>query len=278
MFRTICGESTLGNVVIATSMWGGDSQDISEARNRELRNRFFKQALDGGAKMARHHDTIESTHGIVRMVLGNSPAALQIQRELVDQQKDIADTTAGKAIIVELNEQIKRHQTELREVLEEIEQALEEKDEETRRELEEEKRKLQERVMEIANDEKGMSADYAAEKERVEARLKEMVWGAQKREGDEASHVRSLRDEAIVADRASSESKQQTMRPQDLAGIPTAISPNESAHRDTPQRTGETRFPPRRQQPFPPLPPYTPSPQITHPYVRVPFRIATHDS
>ena len=94
MFRKLCGESTLKNVILVTNMWTRDSQDTDEAREKELSNRFFKPALDKGAQMARHHNTTQSAHAIVRKIVKNHPVTLQIQRELVDERGGVVHTTA----------------------------------------------------------------------------------------------------------------------------------------------------------------------------------------
>ena len=174
MFRELCGDTTLKNVVLVTNMWSEVSLDIGEARENELSSEFFKSVLDNGAQMARHHDTIQSAHDIIRRIMENHPAVLQIQRELVDERKDIVDTAAGEAVNKELNEQIRRHRTELEDLQKEMAQALEKKDEQIRRELEEDRRKTEERVEKIRKDSEGMAAKYAAEKEKMEAKVKQM--------------------------------------------------------------------------------------------------------
>ena len=146
MFQKLCGDTTLKNVVLATNMWGDVSLEDGEARENELSSIFFKPALDKGARMARHHNTTDSAHQIIRMIMGNHPIVLQIQRELVDEHKDITDTTAGEAINRELNEQMMQHRAELKTIQEEMEQALKEKDAQMRHELEAERRKLREEI------------------------------------------------------------------------------------------------------------------------------------
>ena len=174
MFRELCGNTTLKNVVLVTNMWSEVSLDIGEARENELSSEFFKSVLDNGAQMARHHDTIQSAHDIIRGIMENHPVVLQIQRELVDERKDIVDTAAGEAVNKELNEQIRRHRAELEDLQKEMAQALEKKDEQIRRELEEDRRKTEERVEKIRKDSEGMAAKYAAEKEKMEAKVKQM--------------------------------------------------------------------------------------------------------
>ena len=260
IFHKICGDTASKNVIIVTNTWRNIPHGVGEAREKELSGKFFKPALDKGAQMVRHDDTVQSAHQIIQRILGNDPVALRIQKELVDRQKDIVDTTAGNAINQELNEQIRRHQAELKEVQEEMMQALKEKDEETGRELEEEARRLHERMVEIAKDEKGFAASYAAEKERIEARIKAMEQGVQERE----------RDVADVSVKGWAMSSQQ-----DLAGILTTI-PNHAS----PSRTSKTEGAGHRQRQFPKNSLRTPNsqmPSLGASYVPVVFRLTNHD-
>ena len=94
--RKLCSESALKNVIIVTNMWTGDFQDINEAREKELSSQIFKPALEKGAQMIRHHNTVQSAHIIIRRVFENRPLVLRIQPELVDERKEFAYTTAGK--------------------------------------------------------------------------------------------------------------------------------------------------------------------------------------
>ena len=144
MFRELCGDSASKNVVLVTNMWGCRFLEDGEDHENKLSSKFFKPVLDKGARMARHHNTTESAYNVIRMIMGNHPIILQIQRELVDEHRDIADTAAGEALNRELNEQVGRYQAELETIQKEMDQALKEKDAEMRQELEEERRKLQE--------------------------------------------------------------------------------------------------------------------------------------
>ena len=200
MLLQLCGGPTLKNVVIVTDMWRGDTRGISEFNERELQDRFFKPAIKEGAQTARHDNTPESAHSIIRTIIQSAkrhrPVPLQIQNELMIKRKDIVKTTIGKVIIRELNDQLKRYQAELTEVQEEMQRALRDRDDQAGLELEEETRRLRERMWEIKKDGEGMSGDYAAEKRRVGARIKALELGVQRREQDETN----------VADRAGSAS------------------------------------------------------------------------
>jgi hypothetical protein len=195
MFRELCGDETLKNVVLLTNMWGEVSPDVGEAREEELIGEFFKPVLDRGAQIARHYNTITSAHDIIRRIMTNRPIALQIQRELVDEGRNIADTAAGQAVNRELNEQIERHKAELKAVQEEMLRAFERRDEETRRELEEEKHKIQEEINKVKMDSEGMAASYNEEKRRMEEAMRQMQEEArQEWERADAEHRRQMSD------------------------------------------------------------------------------------
>ena len=193
MFRELCGDSSLKNVILVTNMWGEVSKDIGEAREEELTTNFFKSALDKGAQLARHHNTVQSAHDIIRYVMKNKPAPLQIQRELVDEHKDIVDTAAGEAINKELNEKIRSHKAELKAVQEDHMKALKEKDEETRKEMEEEARRLQDQMNKIKMDSEGMTSNYNEEKKRMEEVVRRMEEQArQERERADAAYKQQM--------------------------------------------------------------------------------------
>ena len=177
MLRELCGDAALKNVVLVTNMWGEVAPAVGEAREKELSDNFFKSVLEKDAQMDRHHDTVQSAHGVIQKIMGKPSVVLRIQEELVDQGKGIIDTAAGQALNHELNEQMRRDEAELKVVQEEMAQALEKKDEETRQELEEERKKLEERMEKVKKDSEEMAATYAAEKERAEDKARQMARG-----------------------------------------------------------------------------------------------------
>lgn len=79
MLRELCGDTTLKNVVLVTNMWDIVSREVSEAHEKELSSSSFKSALDKGARMVRHHNTAQSAHGAIRVILANHPVVGQFQ-------------------------------------------------------------------------------------------------------------------------------------------------------------------------------------------------------
>ena len=176
MFRKLCGDKALQNVVIVTNMWGEVDPQLGDEREAELASKemFFKLVLDKGARMARHENTIPSAEAIIRLLLDNHPLPLLIQQELVDEHKDISETGAGEELNREISAQIKRHQAEMRSLKEEMEEAMRNKDEETRRELEIETQRMQKEIERFQYDSQRLESDYKKEKERIDARVQQM--------------------------------------------------------------------------------------------------------
>ena len=174
MFRKLCGDTTLKNVIFLTNMWGTVTKDVGEAREKQLTTKFFKPALDKGAQLARHYNTPQSARDVIRRIMKNQPIPLQIQRELVDEHKDITDTAAGEAINKEIKEEIRRHQAKLETVKEEMIEAFKNQNEETRQELEEEKRKLQEEVDNMRMKSEGMASEFSQERNKMEEAMRQI--------------------------------------------------------------------------------------------------------
>ncbi|PPQ95244.1 hypothetical protein CVT26_014935 [Gymnopilus dilepis] len=191
MFRQLCGESTLKNVIILTNMWGEVSRDVGEAREFELstQDMFFKPVLDRGAQLLRYDNTQETAHNVLRYIIDNHPLTLQIQRELVDQKKDISQTAAGEELNRELMAQIQKHQV----IIDKFAEAIRTKDEETRRELEVETRKLQAEMNRVQNDAQRLVSEYSEEKRRMEERMAQLSEAArQEQERVNAEYNRQM--------------------------------------------------------------------------------------
>ncbi|KAI6025177.1 hypothetical protein BKA83DRAFT_90419 [Pisolithus microcarpus] len=112
IFRELCGESTLSNVLIVTNMWG----------NR-LSDKLFKPVLEKGARLLRHDNTEASAHAILRNLISSQTATLAIQHEIVNQRKDLAQTAAGSELTRLLKEQAQRYDDEITELHGELELA-----------------------------------------------------------------------------------------------------------------------------------------------------------
>ncbi|OAX33477.1 hypothetical protein K503DRAFT_700337, partial [Rhizopogon vinicolor AM-OR11-026] len=115
IFRELCGETSLKNVIIVTSMWSEVTRDIGEARESELASmgKFFKPVLKKGARMLRHDGTVEAAHTILRYLIDSYPTTLRIQQEIVNEHEPIEQTAANYELRHALDEQAGRHKDEM---------------------------------------------------------------------------------------------------------------------------------------------------------------------
>ena len=171
MFRELCGEKTLKNVVLLTNMWGRVTPQEGADREQQLRDNYFKPAIEKGAQLCRHYNTPESTRAILRRIIRKEPLTLKIQHELIKEGKDIGQTGAGAELNREIHEAVKKYQEEIRELEESMRKAAEEKDDESREELEEEKRKVQEAMEKLRKDSEEMESKFEEARREMEERI-----------------------------------------------------------------------------------------------------------
>lgn len=203
IFRELCGETSLKNVVLVTNMWGEVSSDVGQARETELASNFLKPALDKGARMVRHHNTEQSAHGVLRCIINNHPVVLQIQRELVDEHREITNTSAGAAINTDLAEETRRHEAELRRVEEERARALRQQEEERRRMIQEEERRRQEQLRMVREEQERVALQHRQQMEAEARRLEEQARAERQRIEEEQRHQAALLRERQAAEAAA---------------------------------------------------------------------------
>ena len=219
MFRKLCGDNALQNVVIVTNMWGEVGRRIGNEREAELMREdiFFKPVLEKGAQMARHWNSVRSAKSIIRRILNNHPLPLLIQEELIDQHMDISNTSAGEELNREINAHIRRHKEEMHSLEERMEQAMKDKDEERKGELEVEAQRMQRELEKFRHDNERLESDHNKEKEKLEDQMGQMESEA-RQEADRISaqyqrQVDEMKD-TLHADTEASEKEKAQMHQQ----------------------------------------------------------------
>jgi hypothetical protein len=119
MFRQLCGEQSLKNVILATNMWEKEDVKICERREQQLReeDQYFKPVIAKGAEFVRLYNTQRSAEDILKLVIDKHPVSLLIQEELVDGNKNILQTAAGAALVQEFEAAMKERLTELEQTM-----------------------------------------------------------------------------------------------------------------------------------------------------------------
>lgn len=125
LFRALCGKDPLRKVVLATTFWGEMKNQIrAEEHEKELRTHsdYWGDMLANKATMKRFHDTQDSALNILRGLLQNEEGiTLKIQKEMVDDERDLAETTAGSILQHELKQIAERYEEKIKQLRKEME-------------------------------------------------------------------------------------------------------------------------------------------------------------
>ncbi|KAG6826660.1 hypothetical protein H0H92_014933 [Tricholoma furcatifolium] len=109
-FNKLCGPSAIKHVVLATTKWGDVMENVGEEREKLLKDLHWRDMLDRGSVMLRFDGTQASAQGIVDQILTQEPLdAVLIQKELIDFNKILAETDAGRSLYCSLSELLETH-------------------------------------------------------------------------------------------------------------------------------------------------------------------------
>lgn len=110
IFKKICGHEALRNVLLVTSRWDGIDEAKGADRERQLKEKFWAYMVDRGSNISRFHGDRDSAISLVSQLLVRDKVVLQLQKELVDEGKDLNDTVAGSYVddnLEKLKQQVK---------------------------------------------------------------------------------------------------------------------------------------------------------------------------
>ena len=119
MFGRLCGDNAAKRVRLVTTMWDR-VKDTNTANNRvtQLEGNFWKPLIDAGACHQKFENTRESAWDIVRGATGDSEALL-LQEELVDADRRLNETTAGKALYSQFQRLLQEQKDTIKQLSEE---------------------------------------------------------------------------------------------------------------------------------------------------------------
>ncbi|EJD50946.1 hypothetical protein AURDEDRAFT_83988 [Auricularia subglabra TFB-10046 SS5] len=117
MFRTLCGEDALRNVVLCTSMWdkvlwSPAEEQTATAREAELKADFWAPMLAHGSVVSRFHNTRESAVELVRPFLHRDGVPTKLQTELAGGIP-LNETDTGKLVSEDLKRLEETHRREM---------------------------------------------------------------------------------------------------------------------------------------------------------------------
>jgi septal ring factor EnvC (AmiA/AmiB activator) len=114
MFRELCGKAAYKNVVVLTTYWDQlSTHEEGVKREAQLKSKFFKTLVDGGAQFMRHDRTVESARAVLRHILPMPPTVTQIQKEIREEGKGLAETGAGSVHSKEVEDALAKYKKEI---------------------------------------------------------------------------------------------------------------------------------------------------------------------
>lgn len=115
-FEAICGDASMSNVILVTTHWDQVSSNVGEERESELKEGFWMRMIQHGAKTGRFNGTAEGAKQIVTSLAGKGDTVLAIQREIVINNKELAETDVGRIVNEQLEKSKERLERELHQV------------------------------------------------------------------------------------------------------------------------------------------------------------------
>ncbi|KAK5222752.1 hypothetical protein LTR72_005589 [Exophiala xenobiotica] len=103
MFRKLCGEEFMKNVVLGTTFWDVVGEDVGTSREAELLETegFFKDMQDRGCEVVRISNDRDECLQLLARFSAKQPSVMRIQKELFEG-KSLTETAAASAISQEL--------------------------------------------------------------------------------------------------------------------------------------------------------------------------------
>ena len=109
MFRKLCGDEALRNVVLGTTKWDEVKLETGQQREQQLRDTYWNEMVQLGSVIMQVHADSSSVWKIVNRILENDRVEfVRIQEELLELRRIIPDTDAGKTLLYTLEDLRKR--------------------------------------------------------------------------------------------------------------------------------------------------------------------------
>ncbi|KAF1834618.1 hypothetical protein BDW02DRAFT_497877 [Decorospora gaudefroyi] len=191
MFRQLCGEKPLKNVILATTFWSEVAKEDALRREEQLRMvpEFWGDMLDHGSTMKRLVDQ-SSALEIVSLLIKKPQITLQIQQELVEDNRSLLDTAAGQAVNEELLRLERKHAEDLQRVQKQLQEAFKEHDEEMQQILNKQQQRLDLEIDRVRKQQEQLRYDRRAERRKADTEFEFRI-----------QHMRDEYERRAIADR-----------------------------------------------------------------------------
>jgi small GTP-binding protein len=133
LFKKLCGEDALKNVVLATSMWDKVAPHEAQKREDQLKNtpEFWGWMMSKGSKTYRHNNTKESARDLLKHFLPMDKTILALQDDMVNKHKTLGETGAGRELEYELAKEREKFARDLLEARAQMREAMKQRDQDS---------------------------------------------------------------------------------------------------------------------------------------------------
>lgn len=212
MFKRLCGDQNLSNVVMATCQWERVVEADGIERERQLKetHNFWGYMVERGSQVHRHYNNRESALRLIDSLVGCTKSrpkiVLDIQAQMVDEGKDLAETAAGQAVDDAIAKQRERFAKQIAESQADMKEALAARDRETADLLAQHQEEMNERV-------RRLDREHSALQVSLE-RLQEERFEKMKKALEDAERVSAEAREMMESTRREQERKQKILEDQ----------------------------------------------------------------
>ncbi|KAI0517988.1 P-loop containing nucleoside triphosphate hydrolase protein [Xylaria bambusicola] len=180
VFKRICGEKAMANVVLVTSRWDEVGEPVGASREHELRERFWAYMLGHGSGLNRYHGDRDSARAIASQLLLKDTVVLQIQDEIVNKGKNLDQTAAGSYVDDGVTKLKAQFEKDLRD-LEELRRQLREGDRLMKLQVQSDMQIQRGKLTEVEKQQVSLKRDIVAEVEQeIKAKKSHWLSGAKK--------------------------------------------------------------------------------------------------
>jgi len=221
MFKDLCGESPLRNVILATNRWedvrkcGQEQQALDREVELQTKAEFWQPLLERGSQMVRCENTHESAIAIVRRFMEKKPEVLQIQAELVEQEKKLIDTKAGTTVNEEAVRVERKYQEELDQIRKEIDTARLTADREVTKALEQSRQDYERKLDKVRDEQELLRYERRNERRVLQIQIADLTSAYNRRFGAQGFDF----DDTVIRLLANPEKLRKEQREAILAAI-----------------------------------------------------------
>lgn len=203
MFKKLCGNEALQQVVLTTTMWDKVPHREAEDREKQLVNtpEYWGFMVSKGSTVYRHNNTVESAIRIIeKLARGSCTVTLDIQNQMVNQKQDLSQTAAGRELEGEIIKERQKWAAELKDAQEQMKEAIRLRDKESEQVLRELKDNFTTRMQRLERDNERLRIDT----ERLRnAKLERLQEAFENQSKAHANALKKLQKENVELKRAS---------------------------------------------------------------------------